>query len=277
MSRLLSAGFARLKKNKVFWIGTVLMFALGIIIPLNSYIEQIKYNYDTSIDGLFFAYAPLFGFISAAFCSLFIGAEHSDGALRNKLIVGHGRSTIYLSNLITCAAAGLMMCLAYIVAVSAVGIPLLGGFELPPGLIPVIILDSLVMTIAFSSIFTLLGMLNQNKAVTAVISILGVVVLFFVAIHINSALDAPEFYDNYVITDSSGIPDVVQQVVNPAYLRGTVRTVYQFLLDFIPTGQAVQFAAQKAVHLWQMPLYSLLIIILTTGGGLAFFRKKDVK
>ena len=54
------------------------------------------------------------GVVLSAFCSLFVGAEYSDGTIRNKIAVGHSRAAVYLANLVTCSAAGVLICLGYI-------------------------------------------------------------------------------------------------------------------------------------------------------------------
>ena len=73
-----------------------------------------------------FPYAMLIGVLSAIFCSLFLGVEYGDGTMRNKIIAGHKRTDIYLSNLITNLSASLLMCLSYILSNVVLGIPLLG-------------------------------------------------------------------------------------------------------------------------------------------------------
>ena len=40
MSRLLSASFIRLRKDKLFWIGTLFMVAAGIFIPVMRYMDM---------------------------------------------------------------------------------------------------------------------------------------------------------------------------------------------------------------------------------------------
>ena len=41
------------------------------------------------------------GILISIFYSLFLGTEYNDGTIRNKLIVGHKRETIYLASFIT--------------------------------------------------------------------------------------------------------------------------------------------------------------------------------
>ena len=67
------------------------------------------------------------------------------------------------------------------------------------------------------------------------------------------------------------------EMENPNYLTGTKRDAYQFVADFLPTGQALAYNFDMIVHPWRMCLYSLLILAASTAGGLAAFRRKDLK
>ena len=272
MNRLLMANFARLKKDKVFWIGMAFMFAAGIFGIVQTHLNDPK----ATPDQLVFIYPVLIGIVMAAFCSLYIGTEYSDGTIRNKLMVGHRRPYIYLANFITCSLAGMVMCLVYIVAVTAVGIPILGNLTMKPKGIMILFLVSLMMVIACAALFSLFCMLNQNKAVAAVVCILFIVALLFVTALINSKLDAPQYYDNYMFTDSSGSAAAGREL-NPQYLSGTKRAIYQFFLDFLPTGQGIEISSHSTPHLWLMPLYSLFITLGATVSGVLCFRKKDLK
>ena len=279
MIKLLSADFARLKKDKIFWISIIFMFCFGALIVLFQYKNLVQYGgeAEVSLNNVFFAHTILIGILVAVFCSLFIGTEYSDGTIRNKLVVGHTRTAIYFSNLIVSIVASLLMCVSFTVSVSVIGIPLLGFVKADSLVILLMMLGCIVMTIAFCSICTVVSMLNQNKAIVAVVTIIGVFALLIVAIVINSKLNAPEFYDGYTFTDSVGNTTTEDTIPNPEFLRGTKRAVYEFLYDFIPTGQAMQYKEMSAIHLWQMPLYSLIITIVSTFAGVFFFRKKDLK
>ena len=54
------------------------------------------------IDEALFQFPMIHGVMLAAFVPLFLGADYSDGTIRNKLIAGHRRSGIYLSDLLVC-------------------------------------------------------------------------------------------------------------------------------------------------------------------------------
>lgn len=275
MSKLLAANFSRLKKDKVFWIGMLFMAALGIFMRVASYLSMKRTGYVFSLDSGFFSYAAFIIIAASVFCSLFTGTEYSDGTIRNKIVVGHTRISVYLSNLIACAAADFFLCLSYLISALAAGIPLLGFFQTDIKIIVVFILDIFVMTLAFSAIYTFIAMLCQNKAITAVICILGAFIFLFCGSYINARLEEPETYGAYTFT-AEGQEISEEAEPNPNYLDGTKRKVYEFLYDFLPGGQAIQLSSMTAVHLWQLPLYSCIITILCTGFGIVFFRRKDL-
>ena len=272
MNRLLTANSARVMKDKVFWIGMVFMFGAGVF----SVIMKLTNDPTATADQLVLIFPVLIGIVSAAFCSLYIGTEYSDGTIRNKLIVGHTRRAIYLSNFITCSVAGIVMCLSYIAAVAAFGLPLLGLSDMSMGAIALLILVAFVMVIATTAMLTMLCMLNQNKAISAVVCILIMVALLLLATMINARLDEPQYYDSYVLSDTMGNTST-EKTLNPQYLTGAKREVYQFFLDFLPTGQAVEISTQTTPHVWRLPLYSLFITFVTTVCGVLCFRKKDLK
>lgn len=284
MSRLIRAGFARLFKNGVFWTLMICAALVGAVLPINQYIEKVRYikqGYEIPIrlDSSFFGYAVLIGFGAAIFVSLYLGAEYSSGTIRNKLIVGHTRRDIYLSNLIVVTLASWAMCLAYIAAVCAFGIPLLGGLTVESGYTAWAIPGSFLTMFAFGALFTFVCMLCSSRAGSAVICLVLVLGLFMTASFIQMRLEEPETYSGYAFYDSETgqIIEEEDTAPNPLYPRGSVRTAFEFLRDFLPSGQGMQYANASAEHLWQMPLYSLVIASALTLGGLALFKKKDIK
>ena len=57
----------------------------------------------------------------------------------------------------------------------------------------------------------------------------------------------------------------------------TKREIVQFFYDVNPGGQAIQCSTMQPVNLTRLPIYSLAIIVLTTGAGVWIFKKKDLK
>lgn len=286
MSRLLSAGFARMFKNRLFWILAGVMLLLGIAVPASDYRDIVRaaangYTIEPNLGEVFFQYAPVVGFASAIFTGMFLGEEYNSGAIRNKLIVGHRRKDIYLSGLVFSSCAAAAMCLAYILACCAVGIPLLGGFKgVGAGWIIILILCTLLMACAYGAIYTLVAMLCQSKSAAAVICLVLMTVMFFTGSFIQSRLAEPETYEGYAMYNAETGQIVVQEEPepNPSYVGGTTRVVLEFLDRFLPMGQSIHYSnMESGDRPWEMPLYSLIIIAATTGVGAVLFKKKDIK
>lgn len=280
MSRLLYANLIRLKNDTSFRLALAAMAAIGIFLPANTYrLMQYYTGFNVGLENGFFTYIMMVVILASAFCSLYIGTEYSDGTIRNKLMIGHKRSNIYLSNFIVCAIGEIFMCLAFIVGYCVVGIPLLGFFSMPIKFILAYMGGGLMLCIAVAAIFTFVAMLNQNKAVTSVICILGTLVFVFGGAYMNARLQEPERYEPYVYFGVDG--EIVErpEETNPYYIDEPGRSFLNFFNDFLPGNQAVtlsQIQAEES-HLGWMMLYSAIIAVAVTGIGLFFFRREDVK
>lgn len=279
MSRLLSADFAKLKKNKFFWLCMAGMAVFALFMKILDYVSMREYSDSVpSFESLLLIYTLVIGFLMAAFVSLFVGTEYSDGTIRNKLIIGHTRVSIYLSNLITCFAAGVMMCLAYLIPALAVSALLCRSDSTDFRMLLLMILYSFVLTLAFTSLYTLAGMICQNKALTAVITILVICFFSVASIYISAKLNEPETYPEISALADGRTVTSARQVPNPGYVRGTQREVYQFLNDFLPTGQSVILTrGDTEASTPLLPVYSACIAVAASGIGIFIFRKQDIK
>ena len=285
MSKLIVSAVIRLTKRIIFWIFLIGMFAYGAFMVFAVGSQNIEGN--MLLEGCFWGFAPIMGMISAIFVSLFIGAEYSDGTIRNKLIVGHKRTTIYMSNLVVCSIANVLFCLAYIVAVMAFGNMQNGTFAIGYGRVIFLTICGLLATISFTSIMTLLAMTNKNKSVNVVISMLLALALLASGATIYQSLCEPEQYDQYISVDSNGVPTEVDRLPNPQYIDGTQRQVYEILSKCLPSGQSIQLAdmfnstgentSQDFSRPTEWPFYSVGIVFFTTVVGMAIFKRKEIK
>ena len=266
MRNLLAANFLRLRKNKLFWGLLAFSTGFGALVAFNYYeMSQIE---PITLDGAFFTYPLTVCILTAVFVPLFFGREYSDSAIRNKVAAGHPRAAIYAANLLTGTAVSLLLCAAYMAVVAAIGIPLVGPVSMDPGQAVLMVLGSLAAMAACSALSTLVSMACTSKSISAVVCILGVFLLLIASIYLRSRLDAPEFYE---------LPWGEGLVENPQCLSGTQRAVCEFVYNLLPPSQAIQYASRQTQNLGQMPLYSLLVILLSTEAGIALFRRKDLK
>lgn len=255
------------------------MAVFALFMKIMDYVSMREYSGSVpSFESLLLIYALVIGFLMAAFVSLFVGTEYSDGTIRNKLIIGHTRVSIYLSNLITCFAAGVMMCLAYLIPALAVSALLCRSDSTDFRMLLLMILYSFVLTLAFTSLYTLAGMICQNKALTAVITILVICFFSVASIYISAKLNEPETYPEISALADGRTVTSARQVPNPGYVRGTQREVYQFLNDFLPTGQSVILTrGDTEASTPLLPVYSACIAVAASGIGIFIFRKQDIK
>src|SRR5699024_4939731 len=227
MSKLLYANFFRLWRNRLFQIGLGFMFFAGSFLVFQQYRQLVGYGTNVKLDSTMFGYTIMIGVISSIFCSLFVSTDYNDGTIRNKVITGSRRAEIYIANLIVNIVASFLLCFSYILANIVIGVPLIGTLETPLPKVLLILAGSLLTVIAFCSVFTMISLLIQSKAIAPVVCIVAMFLSIAFFNEVQRILDQPEFwYDG---------------TVNTAYVDGTEREVLEFLYNAIPAGQEMQY------------------------------------
>lgn len=209
------------------------------------------------------------------FTALFLGTDYSNGTIRNKLVIGHTRSEIYFSNLISTAAGGLMLLAAEWLVVLVTGLCLGGETGMPAEELLLKMLICITAVIAVSAIFTLLGMLLTSKSTIVTITLVSTFVLIIGAAMIEALLAEPEYVTGFFMTDgevTQGEPEP-----NPLYVSGVKRDILETVNDVLPSGQMMQIEIGSLRSAELMPLYSLGVLAVTTAIGAAVFRRKDLK
>ena len=273
MRNLLSANLLRLKRSRLFWGLLGVMSALGLLFTLQHLNHYLKWDAKFYLTIDLFTYALLLGFGMAVFIPLFFGAEYSDGAIRNKLVAGHSRLSIYLAHLITSVVAALAAAAAYVIPVLAVGIFIYEPPALEAGTLALLVLGTLVLLAAYCALYALVTMNCSRKSTAAVICLLGMLALYLAAGNIEVPLMHPE-YLNWVVTEAG---ETIPGDPNPRYVGGMERAVLETLQDLLPTGQSLQYMRAEAAHPERLPLYSLIDFAAFTAIGAALFRKKDLR
>ncbi len=276
MYKLLRAYFSRLAKNRVFWICMSAVFLIAAFSVLNFYrqTQAVDAMENAALDDQFFGLMPLFGIPTAVAISLFLGTEYSDGTLRNKLIIGSSRTSIYLSSAVTGAAASAALTLAGFLG-GLVGMPLLGAWAMPFSEVLLYILAGMLSSIALAAIFTFIGVNCSRKAEGAVIAILAALALLIAGSIIYNWLQEPEMVSSMVMTENG--MELTEPKLNPHYVGGTLRSVLTALLHILPSGQQVLMANLELADPMECICYSIGLTFLVTACGAAVFRKKDIK
>lgn len=276
MNKLLRANYARLWKNKLFWLCMGAMLIYSIVYMLNgcrqATTDMSEYQY--SLDQYYFHFAVIIGFFCTLFSSMFFGTEYSDKTIRNKMIVGHTREDIYMSSLMITFTATLLIMSTWLVG-ALIAVPTLGFWKMGVLRFLEYLLIAVMFVLTFSAICTVVNLLSSNKATTVVISILLFLGLVIIANMIDNALSEPEMASGIQLT-VDGL-EMTEPTPNPNYVTGLTREVYDFLVDFLPTGQGLRMWLLEIRSPIRMLVSSVIITILTTVGGILAFKRKNIK
>ena len=276
MNRLLSAGFYRLFRNRLF-VGILLfMAAMAVIIPAVIHSEMVKYQLEGSIETVLGIHTAFTGFFTAVLCADILGTEYSDGTIRNKITAGHGRGKIYGAGLVICCGATAMILAVHQIIISVIGRILISPFaiSLPEAL--AFFGVSILLGASFSAIYTALAKTSQSKAVAAVLCLVAAIVLFVISFYITARLSQPETISGYEL-NAAGEVILTGEKPNPNYVSGSLRAFYEFLSYFLPFGQMFHFSQLDTGRLGIMALYDLVILAGATLTGMAVFGRKDLK
>ncbi|MCM1166253.1 MAG: ABC transporter permease [Lachnospiraceae bacterium] len=274
MFRLLRANFARLWKTKSFWVCFILSVALSAANFFESY--SVQKESIQRLGAQIMSNGSNVMLFAAIFAALYLGTDYSNGTIRNKLIIGHKRLDIYLSNLTTAAAGALMMLAASWLTVSTAGLCLGGKLGMPADELALQMLICIAAIAAVSAVFTLIGMLITSKSSITTITLVLTFALILGSAVIMSLLGEPEYVSGYEISADGQVSQSEPQP-NPLYVSGAKRVVMTALNDILPSGQILQLETGDVHTPEILPLYSLGVLAVSTGAGLLAFRRKDLK
>lgn len=276
MSKLLKANFSRLWHDRTFRLLTAVTALIGISMAAVNAINIRREGAVWTMDFSLLIYVTVVPVLSSVLTALFIGSDYSCGTLRNKIISGHHRGSIYLADLVVCCCAAIFLCVVFVLAMGVPGLLLGGKLQSAPAKLLLYGGLSLALMIAFTALFTLVAMLCQNKAHTTAGCILLAFILLFIGVYITSALNEPEYLAGYSYTEN-GVTVEEPEMRNPNYISGTTRKVYEFLQDFTPGGQVMQISNMETEAPTVLAMYDGIILLAATGCGMIFFRKKDLR
>lgn len=274
MRKLLSANFSRLWKSTCFWCCMIFMVLFGCARSVIASVSGAE-----AVDDGMFIYMLVMMLVQGTFIALFIGNEHHYNTLRNKLVIGHLRRNIYLSNFVACTAAGWLFSIGYFISSLLIGIPAIGEFRAEWSQIVASFVCGLLLTVVYTGIYLLVSMLNHNHATSAVIILLLAVVFFVTGSGVVKRLEQPEQHE-IMEFNNDGTLSSSQFVDNPSYLQGQERTLYEFIYDTFPGCQSIRLSYmynEISMPPLKLIYYDLILVFLLNGAGVLLFERKNIK
>ena len=286
MYKLLNAGFYRLGKNKIFWGIIIITLCMACF-----FLKSLNFWGD-SIELLLINHFVTIGFFISIFTTLFVGLEYANGTIRNKIVAGHSRTKIYLSNLIISITVGIIIELVYILFVSVVGIAILDKVRL---MLPVsqfikMLLHIVMIIIMYSTIFNCITLLCNDITVSTVICIIFVFIMYLVDGTLSMIVHSEKYSYEYTYNEQG---ETTRKIIglNPNYPGETNQKIAKVLRNFMPMGQTNQINEVVSEQITQIVMkyndevpdttnllwYSLGAIIIINAMGIYCFNKKELK
>ena len=272
MIKLLKAGFFRLKKDIIFYLFIFLTIGMAGF-TLFRYLS-VELVYLDKIVNEFMMYIGLF---IAIFVSIFVGKEHWQGIIRNKIIVGHSRVSIFLSNLIISIVVSIFCEMIYLVIVLLIGIPLYGKIQMPFSQFALVLLDTVLVIISFCSIYNFITMICSEITMSTSICIILFVAMCIAEVAFGSIANSNK-YSTYGYIDENGNNHIISQELNPNYPGDEKVKKARMIYLSIPQGQAMEIGYNNDFdYLKQIPIYATILIGIVNIFGIYIFSKKNFK
>lgn len=259
MANLLAEGFRRLFKGKRFYVCLIVYCCIALLEVVIYYIGNNMFGGSDDflhVDSLLLAGLTLCCLFSAITAGMLISRDYTNNTIRNKIIIGHSRTNIYLANLIVTSAVFMIYNAAYLFIVICVGMPLVGGGEFPSSDLIKNMVAALMVLLAFSALVTF---------ITMTIKTIGGAVLAIALNYIGSFVG------------------LAVEILSMKYKR-----FCEFLTDALPSTQldtlqrgynivSAVMSTSDTIHLGRMMFFDVIIIVGTTILGIGIFNKADIK
>ena len=270
MIKLLKAGFFRLKKDVIFWLFIFLTIGMAGF-TLFRYLS----NEGVYLDKILNEFIMYIGLFIALFVSIFVGKEYGQGIIRNKIIVGHSRISIFLSNLIISIVVSLLCELIYLIIVFLIGIPLFGQMQMSFSQFAIVLLNTALVIISFCSIYNFITMICSEITISISICIILFVAMFVAQAALGFTANSRKYIE-HAFWDN-GNKYIISQEPDPNYPGDEEVKQARTLYLSIPQGQAMKIGGNDLTYSAQMAISSIILIGVVNIVGVCIFSKKELK
>lgn len=202
----------------------------------------------------------------ALFCSMFSGSEVTGRTINNKITTGISRIQIYIADMAVTFTAMLIyvvFTLASVILFSRIW-AVKSNIQFDKIMIELFV-RLLLMCAAYAAAFTLLQFFLSNKLLGIIITFAMIPSMILIPSLIRSELDKP--YRNVIVNEETGEN---YWSINPGYVGGTRRKVYEALYDASPyyfSDDLSDFSAEI--------ITSGSVLILSSALGALSVRKRE--
>jgi ABC-type transport system involved in multi-copper enzyme maturation permease subunit len=289
MSKLFKAQLWRYLRNPVYLIAVAVSLVEGIVMGNSSYFgftfEGVT-HWSFNVDDINFLVAML---AIIAVLSLIIGQEYSEGTVRNKIICGHTKAEIYLSEFFAVFAVITPLYALMMIAFAIFGRKLFSIFSGEDILL--VFVGMYLVFIAIAAVCVMICCLVKNRAVSAIVCIAVLLVLYMGGFKVGKMISEPQYEEIYEFSEETN-EETVRTEYNTRYIKSDVlRTALTAVYRVNPCGQMCEYVSYmyrddtETDDVWleqrkviaNQPLYSLGIIAVITAVGTAVYRKRDIK
>ena len=281
MRELLSAGLQRYRKSLAFWVTLFISLVFGIIAGVITEENPFHGTEITYFVGPFLAIAIQI--------SLMIGIEFSNGVIRNKLMIGHSKGSVFFSELLLSLLSATLQFVVFYGAFAVLTARIYSKITARDMLLFVIGLWLLHMS--FAVICTAVCyFIPYYTALAAILNIVLIPSMMFVSSELHQKLNVPE-YIRYGFYNDEG--EFVAErnpnaIPHDSAKYALLHTAYYLMpygqlmehektIDYQPFKQSFVLFDDKMDELKTAPLCSFLVIGAFTAAGLISFRKRDLK
>ena len=187
MIKLLRAGIRRYSHSLVFWFAIV----ATAFVSLDAGMRAREYAVDDSCVLYLFL-------IVAIVISWIVGREAAEGGFRNKIIIGHTKGQIFLSELILGSAFSLVMAVIFFGIFFTINYYVFAYF--PTDIIVMMLLNCVLAGVCLTAMLATLCCLITNSIASAIVNMLLVFAMFLGTSEVEHALLQPEYFESYSST-----------------------------------------------------------------------------
>lgn len=311
MSRLLGVGIRRYTRSVIFWLGIL----ATVISAIFNGLDSKNYYLDDS-------YTVLQYLINTVVVTWMIGREGSEGIFRNKIVVGHTKMSIYLSEYILATVATSIMFLIHAVIFGICNS--YANIAMDMNMMVKLFIIFALVNMSLCSIIVFCSCMISRAVIAAVFNIFLVIGMYYCAYCLESVMYEEQYtyeadYKIEVFEDEDGIERTIlheiegtgRYVENPYYTGGALRIIYEIAYDIVPLCQMNEYIdvmenygimgyiedvaygePEKYENRFEQSqsltakedkvanidiICSILVIVVTTTGGMLIFRKKRFK